>query len=284
MPRRHSQVVILLLWGVSTSWFVKQELGPLWVDSAGTYRALTWQRAVDETTRWRITSGKQTIGSASTRVQPAADGTHRIRGILTFDKLPQATPDAEVSAGNSIVPRGIHVELDLAINAVGRLTSVDCGLSILDTHLNVSCLGRVAGDRIRFRVKGLEEIPAIPREFDYPFHSETAYWEDYAPRDRLSGLKLGHVWSTRSANPLARLPGPLQWLVGGAAESVVTHEVVSVETLSFQGQTLSCFVVEHRQQAGTNRSWVATEDGRVLRHEFRFIGRQFTLHRLADSN
>jgi len=284
MPQRRYQVAIILLWGVSSTWFVNQELSPQLKHASNTYRDLTWRRAVEETTRWSITSGKQAIGSASTRVRPLANGTHRIRGILSLNSLPRMAPDMGAASGNTMLPEGIHVELDLTINPAGRLTHIAIEFSITGTHLKVSCLGTVTGDHIHFQVQGLEEITGIPRTFDYPFRSETAYWETYAPRDRLPNLQMGHSWETRAANPLAKLPGPFRWLVGRAAEHIVRHEVVAIEPVIFEDRSLRCFVVKHSRLSETTRSWVSVVDGRVLRHEFTFAGKRLTLHRLSDSN
>ena len=213
-----------------------------------------------------------------------ANGTHHIQGILSLSSLPRITPDMSDVSGTSGLPAGIHVELDLTINPSGRLERIDIEFSITGTQLKVSCLGTVTEDHIQFQVRGLEEIAGIPHTFDYPFDTETAYWETFAPRDRLPELQMGHSWETRAANPLANLPGPFRWLVGGVAEHIVRHEVVAIESLTLEDRSLSCFVVEHTRVAETTRSWVSVADGRVLRHEFTFAGKRLTLHRLSDSN
>ena len=235
MPSRRYQVLILLMWGCSTSWFVHQELWPHLGQAANTYRSMTRQRAVDETTRWRIASGTQTIGSASTRVQPVANGSCRIHGILSFDKLPLGSMNLSQSESDLTDSQGVHVELELTVDPQGRLVELHCVVSLFGSNLRIACQGRVVEDRIEFHLQGLDDIPAIPRRFDYPFDSNTAYWENFTPRDRFSGLELGQVWSTRVANPLAKLPGPLRWLMRGAKESVVTHEVTAIEDLSLAG-------------------------------------------------
>lgn len=285
MPAVRYQLGIILVWLLTTAWFVRDEILPFTGDADVGYETILSARKADETTFWTIQLDGQYAGQARTRVHPVSDGTATIFAILRLDDL-QTLARRRVGRQGHVRrltgSEGLELRSVLRISPEGKIAAVDLEVRMSEASIFAALHGIADGDVLRFRVEGLDEIPAIPRTFDYAVPEDAIMLERLAPVDRIPGLYQGRTWTTRSVNPIAALPGPLRWLLGGEPVEVIRNRVTGTETIKLDGQHVICHVIEHHQSQMIGRTWVRVTDGRVLRRTFRLGGMMMTLDRKAE--
>ncbi|MFV2065530.1 MAG: hypothetical protein ACC645_01020 [Pirellulales bacterium] len=285
MPAVRYQLGIVLLWLLTTVWFVKDEVLPFTDDSDVGYETILSSRQTDETTYWSIDLDGRYAGRARTRVRPGPDGTTTILAVLKLDDLETISQQPKRRRGSAhhvTGTEGLELRSTLRISPEGHLSAVDLEVLMSEASIFVALHGIASQGVLHFRVEGLEEIPAIPRSFDYAVPEDAIMLERLAPVDRIPGLYPGRSWTTRSVNPIAALPGPLKWLLGGEPVEVIHNRVTATEAITQDGQHVICHVVEHRQNHLVGKTWVRVTDGRVLRRVFQLAGMKMTLTRKSE--
>jgi len=285
MPAARYQMGIMLLWLLTTAWFVKDEVLPFVNDSDVGYETILSSRQADETTYWSIDLDGQYAGRARTRVRPGADGTTTVLAVLKLDNLQTISRHPKRRSGRAhhvSGAEGLELRSTLRVSADGHLSAIDLEVLMSEASIFVALHGVADQGVLHFQVEGLEEIPAIPRTFDYAMPEDAILLERLAPVDRIPGLYLGRSWTTRSVNPIAALPGPLKWLLGGDPVEVIHNRVTATDALDLGGQHVICHVVEQRQDRLIGKTWVRVTDGRVLRRTFQLAGMTMTLNRKSE--
>ncbi|MFO0948432.1 MAG: hypothetical protein U1D30_21340 [Planctomycetota bacterium] len=281
MPSRSVQAFILIFWIAMTAWLLEREILPRMGFGELTYKAVLADRAVAEPTTWALTVNGERVGNILTLVEPREDGSHQLTARANVDGAIFGKLDERVSPGSapSQVSRSpfpnFRVNSDIFVSAQGRLKRFNVQLGIEGANVTIHLEGVVRDNALELKAS---DLPILTGETTIPIQAEAMVFDQFGPLDRIPGLSVGKLWTTRAINPLAAAIAPSGWL-GGAASAleVVRHEVTGVEPLAWKGKAYPCFVVEHRQDRTTAHSWVRCSDGRVLRQEVPIGGVNLTL-------
>lgn len=281
MPSRSAQAFIVLFWLAMTTWLMEREILPRMGFGELTYKAVFADRAVAEPTNWELFVQGKRVGNILTLVEPREDGSHQLTARAhvdgaIFGGIGASSEREPASPQVSRFPfPQFRVHSEIFVTARGRLDHFEVQLGIEGSAATIQLAGRVEGNRLELKATGL---PILAGETTLPIHPEAMVFDQFGPLDRIPGLSVGKTWTTRAVNPLAAALAPAGWL-GGAASAleIVRHEVTGIENLAWKGETHACFVIEHRQDHTTAKSWVRTKDARVLRQEVPVGGVTLTL-------
>jgi hypothetical protein len=250
---------IIIFWAVMMGWLVDRNVLPHWkLGRRPDFRAVS--RVVDEpvAVRWAVLHGDRRIGSAETDWQRRPDGWLKFQSKLELNEIPFLS-----SLGLSSVGNRLSWKSDFHITPDGNLDHFDVAVFWSDSKPTMTAYGKVEGDvlRVAFRSTGY-------------FHEEEFYYERHSlmttalgPIDQLPNLAVGQVWQHRVMNPLLK------------TTDTVRCEVVREQVVTWQGDPVPVFVVEHHQSGQMRgRAWV-THDGVVLRQEVPFAWTPIVLER-----
>lgn len=284
MPGRWGQVGIVGFWLVMMGWLVWRDVLPRLGMGELRYRAVLADRAVAEPTNWRLLYGERRVGNLFSMVEPKPDGGYVLstRGHLSGAEL-RPEDDSPLSellraakVGADRMP-DFEVRSQFKVTALGRLAEFSVAAGVRGLGIDLVVEGTVEGNELVLESKGLSFLAGQTR---LPFDSEAVVLDQFGPMDRIAGLSVGKVWTTRAVNPLAALLAPRGWLgARGTTLDTMRHEVIGEETIVWNRTEWRCYVVEHEHPGSPVRaqSWVRIGDGKVLREEIPLGGDTISL-------
>lgn len=257
MPVWPVRILIIVVWLLATSWLIRRDVLPEYLIG----EPPDWKRVVaatsDTSSRWLISvedapDRLRVVGQAFSQSHRLPDGSteleSRVRldaqGLLRGTVMAMADSAEFVFRGTTrISPQGL--------------------LDLVRADINV----RELGDE---PVLNVQAIPATGGKLDIRFSSRLSPLLNFRqtveqdptsmvrgglePLDRLPGLRVGQLWSTRVLQPLT------------AKSEVVRSEVTGIERLFWNGNPTETFVVVHKASTFSARTWVR-RDGLVIRQE-----------------
>lgn len=275
MPSREARIIVIVFWMVMTSWLVYRDLLPQWGFGELNYRVLLADRAVEETSRWRILLDGKRLGSVHSIVRPETDGSHRLKTSVEFN-LQTLTESANLQRlpNDELSLSRLLLQSEFLISPMGKLETLSIIGSVESTRLRFQLEGMVRGNKLFLVNDGL---PFLKKESEFSLDPQTLIISQIGPLDRIPNLWVGKRWITRFVDPFKRaLPNLVGGFLGGTdlAMEIIHNEVTSMETISWRDQSWACFAIEHRHDNQRGKTWVRASDGLVLRQESVFSGRQ----------
>lgn len=271
MPRFWFRVAIVVFWLGMTGALVRRDVLPRLGFGELSYPLVLANRAVEEPVHWNIFVNDKRVGSITTVIRPADDGSYdfNTRASVAGTLLGE---DQHGSGGNLIAQSEFHV------SPLGRLRKFNLSVYLDGTTFGVDVRGAVDGNSLHLVSKGLAKL--LDREVTVAIDPEILILDELGPLDRLPGLRPGKTWTTRIANPLSIFTSPSSIFSGPTLETV-THRVVGTDVLAWEGRPWPCYLVEQRRGDLVARTWATIESGKVLRQELPFGG--YTLAIVLDS-
>ena len=294
MPPRLVVAAVLVGWLAAVGWLAWERWLP-WL-GPGDPPAFVVELADEvapEQANWTLLRGGQKVGAAETRMAPRKDGrfdlTIRMREFdVTYGpaevKVPLFRATRTVSRDGSLV--ALDLQATLHVRSGGSEEQVD-----------VTAKGQPSGGEFRgtgrFDVvksagdEPLRTIPLTTRNVFFPFQ----------PVHKMPPLRPGQTWRVSQVDPLSDvvdravrkvapriLANPFQAAAPlptyrPPAELLAQVQADTEDVESRRGEARRCWVIAYRADEVVARTWVAVEDGRVLRQEATGLGEPVTLQR-----
>lgn len=261
MPNRSISALIVLFWLGTSAAILRRDVLPRLGYGEMTYRIMLADRAVEEPVHWNILLNEQRLGVVSTDVRPESDGSFAL--VAKGNVLLSPSGNIEAALGRVVF------RSEFRVSAVGRLQTFQVTLHVEETALRIQVLGQVHGNELEITSSGM---PMIANKIRLAIDPQALVLDQLGPVDRIPGLRPGKAWTTRVINPLSAVLSPTNILGHGPSLDVVSHRVVGVDMITWNGRPRQCYLIEHRHGNQVARSWARVENGKILREEVPLAG------------
>lgn len=262
MPTRMLTLSIVGFWLVMTTCLVKKDLLPAAGYGDLDYRQVLVDHVIGQQTRWQVDVDGKKVGIITGMItRRASDGV----AILVSRGIFDSPIFGQIFNGAS----SIRVSNEIHVSPLGSLLSLSSDLFVDGVELKIHLEGVVEGDELVLKLTGL---PIFGNELRLPIDRQALMAQSGASLDRLTNLRVGKAWITRSINPLPTF---------GAASPVteIRNRVVALEDRPWNDDAIPCFRIEHVHPSLTASTWVRASDGVILVQQIPFAGFVLTLTR-----
>jgi hypothetical protein len=288
MPSRLGVGLIVLFWLATTGYVVEREVLPrLGSDAAPAIRIdLSDEATQTVPARWSVWRGTEKVGSLTTRMEHVReDDTFQF--ISTYSQIrvevagvrfeaPQLTTTIRVGRAGDLRAQRVHGKLAARFGPFDAAADLDADGTVRAGELR---LASPFGDQD----EPLEPVPVPAGQVLNPLQ----------PVNRLRDVRPGRRWQVYLSDPLAdaaaalvrRLAksapgGGLIPPAGGDRGPLLAEVAGRPELLArSRGEPVECRVIDYRGNGAAARTWVAVEDGKVLRQEATAHGDTLRLER-----
>jgi hypothetical protein len=289
MPSRLTTLAILAFWLFVAGWFVAREVWPhLASDAPPAFVIDITDEAIRQVVpvRWVLYRNGERLAALRT--------TTEYRESDDSFLLTSAMGDADIVAAGTFKCR-VHSLVNVyRVNRAGELhgSETKLAMTVFGVDVKMTIAAEVRGNQAqpycRLEYPGgilepaLKPIPVARAGVLNPLH----------PVHRIVGLKPGMRWRLPLVDPLAdayraAVEGLAQSVLGPNAPALpfatgprtVLADVTGSTPFDWNGNAVSCYVIEYRGDDAKARTWVRTRDGAVLRQEASSLGEELALQR-----
>ncbi len=296
MPSRPITVAIVLFWLAAVGWVGYRDVWPRLTASGPPPIAVDLGDEASQLVpvRWQVYRGDQKVGRLTTRMTYLdADDTFRLThqySNLTFDAgrarvvFPEVTLTTRITRGGALREQGMKGSMVVQLQVGGTFTEVAAAKAAVDGEVRDGVFrGRCDLDApvLNLKVKrDLDPVPVPDGQALTPMQ----------PVNRVANVRGGQRWLVHEINPMRdTMSSLMKGFVGqqgfGLPEEKREAFVATVgdrpERLVWgkDGAEVPCWVIEYRGGDARVRTWVRTDDGRVLRQEATREGESIALER-----
>lgn len=294
MPSRPTVVVIVLFWAASVGWVGYRDVWPRLAASGPPPIAIDLGDEASQLVpvRWTVYRGDQKVGRLTSRMTYLdADDTfllaHKYTN-LTFDfgrvrtVFPDVTLTTRVTRTGALREQGMKGVMQVQLQT-------DAGHQTL-AEARALVEGEVRDGVFRGRCDLDSPLLKVKRDLDPVPVPEGQALSPMQPVGRVAHVRGGQRWAVHEINPLRdAMSSVLKGFVGqqgfGLPEEKREAFIATVgdrpEPLAWgkDRAEVACWVIEYRGGDARVRTWVRTDDGRVLRQEATREGEQIALER-----
>ncbi|MEN6557114.1 MAG: hypothetical protein ABFC54_02925 [Thermoguttaceae bacterium] len=278
--------LVVMLWLSTMGWLLYAKVMPsLLVGEPPNYRRIINAQKHNPPVGWCIALNGRSIGWAISEIQSLPNGLAAVRGWVHFDNLPlQQTMPGWLRTLTQLLGRPIDnlqmdARNDLLIDPLGRLVRFESSIHVDPFNEAIYARGAVDGRQLELVVRA-GGVPLTTQVF---LPSNAILSDALSPQCELPGLRAGQHWTVPVYSPL--------WPAGSPLE--IVHAVVTgLDTIFWNGDVVSCWLVEYRNDPGDRtagnskngprgRLWVRF-DGAVLRQQMLLFDSTIVFDRMSD--
>jgi hypothetical protein len=277
MPSRRFVALVALFWLVTTGYVVYRDVWPVFFSSGPPPVGidLADEAAQNIATRWKVLWNGKQVGVLDSQMKYLeADDTFRfttkyknlrveVAGMTVV--VPELTNTIRVSRAGDLREQ----------TAEGRLELEFGGAKVGEVRVNLE--GVVTGGQLITKLDGTADLPVLGRKtlnktLDPVPVPKGQPLNPMQPVNRIAGVRPGRRWVVHESNPLNDAVRAVASDFGvkppEQTKRPLIGEVLSEpRDLDWNGQRVSCWVIEYRRDEVEVRTWVRVSDGKVLKQE-----------------
>lgn len=272
MPSRRTTFAIAAAWLLTTGFVAYRDLWPRLTATGPPDVVIDLADEAHQTVpiRWTIYRNGEKIGRIYTHIQhdDADDSFWFMSEYRQLDlaavgvkaSIPEMFTGVRVTRGGELREQFLNGKMQVYVFGVKFAdVTADIRGHVVDGQLRATCdldsnLGKYQ--------QALDPVPATGGQPLNPLQ----------PMSRLSNLHPGHSWYVEMSSPLddailasvRKLGLALQ---PSESSTLLAQVLPEPQVLVWQGQDVSCWVIEYRREEPLARTWVRIADGRVLQQE-----------------
>lgn len=276
MPSRLTIALILGFWLLTTSYVVYQDVRPrlFAADPPKVAIELADEATQSVPTHWSIYRGDKRIGRMTSLMKHVdSDDTfwfHNQYAELQLEagnvtcKFPSLTSSIRLTRGGNLREQKLVGGVELYVKGI------ELAKAQADIH------GRVSGGQLIAECEIKSSLGDFKQKLDPVPIATGQPLNPMQPVNRLAHLQPGESWVVPMSSPLdeaiaavcrQKLNNYGIKLPESKAHAVLARVQSDKETLEWQDEKQTCWVIEYRQDEPIARTWVRVSDGKVLKQE-----------------
>lgn len=288
MPSRRSIAIIILFWLVTAGYVAYRDVLPRLFPSGSPQIDIELADEASQTVpiRWAIYRGGLKIGRLITSTSyDKADDTFWL--INEYKQL-----ELEVGGVKGVIPE-LTTTIRITRSGVLREQSLNGKIEGYSRDKRFAeAEAHIHGTVIEGQLISECEIKSSFGDFKQTLEPvrvpEGQILNPLQPVNRLTNLRPGHSWYVQLSSPLddatdlflrKKLEEQGFKLQQKKQEPVFAQVMKNQQNLDWNGQVVSCWVIEYQQDEPVARTWVRASDGKVLKQEAFRGGEQLTIER-----